>query len=93
MKLGFIGLGTMGRHMARHLVEAGHDVFDEQLVAEYFKTYWPDLGLDEQAFMQLARTPGELARGLGVPGFIAGTMVFMDMLFTAVLGSWLFQVK
>jgi 3-hydroxyisobutyrate dehydrogenase len=26
MKLGFIGLGTMGRHMARHLVEAGHDV-------------------------------------------------------------------
>lgn len=26
MKLGFIGLGTMGRHMARHLVEAGHEV-------------------------------------------------------------------
>ncbi|MFN0026910.1 MAG: NAD(P)-dependent oxidoreductase [Acidimicrobiales bacterium] len=26
MKLGFIGLGTMGRHMARHLIEAGHDV-------------------------------------------------------------------
>jgi 3-hydroxyisobutyrate dehydrogenase-like beta-hydroxyacid dehydrogenase len=26
VKLGFIGLGTMGRHMARHLVEAGHDV-------------------------------------------------------------------
>ncbi len=26
MKLGFIGLGTMGRHMARHLVQAGHEV-------------------------------------------------------------------
>ncbi len=26
MKLGFVGLGTMGRHMARHLVEAGHEV-------------------------------------------------------------------
>jgi 3-hydroxyisobutyrate dehydrogenase len=26
VKLGFIGLGTMGRHMARHLIEAGHDV-------------------------------------------------------------------
>ena len=26
MKLGFIGLGTMGRHMARHLIEAGHEV-------------------------------------------------------------------
>ena len=26
MKVGFIGLGTMGRHMARHVIEAGHDV-------------------------------------------------------------------
>lgn len=26
MKLGFVGLGTMGRHMARHLREAGHDL-------------------------------------------------------------------
>jgi len=26
MKLGFIGLGIMGRPMAKHLVEAGHDV-------------------------------------------------------------------
>lgn len=30
MKIGFIGVGTMGRHMAAHLQEAGHDltVFD-----------------------------------------------------------------
>ncbi len=26
MKIGFIGLGSMGRHMARHLILAGHDV-------------------------------------------------------------------
>ena len=26
MKLGFIGLGIMGRPMAKHLVQAGHDV-------------------------------------------------------------------
>lgn len=26
MKIGFIGLGVMGRHMARHLIEKGHEV-------------------------------------------------------------------
>jgi 3-hydroxyisobutyrate dehydrogenase len=26
MRVGFVGLGAMGLHMARHLVEAGHDV-------------------------------------------------------------------
>lgn len=26
-KVGFIGLGTMGRHMARHLIQAGHELF------------------------------------------------------------------
>lgn len=26
MKIGFIGLGTMGRHMAMHLIEAGHEL-------------------------------------------------------------------
>jgi starch phosphorylase len=40
-------------------VEAGHDVFDEQLVAEYFKNYWPELGLDQERFMALGRSPGE----------------------------------
>ncbi|MBI5631742.1 MAG: alpha-glucan family phosphorylase [Elusimicrobia bacterium] len=39
-------------------VEAGHDVFDEQLVAEYFRNYWPSLGLDQQSFLDLARSPG-----------------------------------
>ena len=26
MQVGFIGLGHMGQHMARHVAEAGHDV-------------------------------------------------------------------
>ena len=26
MRIGFIGLGNMGRHMARHLITAGHEV-------------------------------------------------------------------
>lgn len=26
MRIGFIGLGNMGRHMARHLIQAGHEV-------------------------------------------------------------------
>src|SRR4029450_7445853 len=26
MRIGFIGLGHMGQHMARHVAEAGHDV-------------------------------------------------------------------
>ena len=40
-------------------VEAGHDVFDEQLVAEYFKAYWAELGMDQERFLALARAPGE----------------------------------
>ena len=26
MQIGFIGLGHMGQHMARHVAEAGHDL-------------------------------------------------------------------
>ena len=40
-------------------VEAGHDVFEEPLIEEYFKDFWPSLGLDREAFMGLARVPGE----------------------------------
>ena len=39
-------------------VPAGHDVFPEDLVAEYFKTYWQALGLDKEQFLSLGRTPG-----------------------------------
>ena len=38
MKIGFIGLGIMGRPMAKHLVNAGHDVMvadlNQELVSE-----------------------------------------------------------
>ncbi len=40
-------------------VEAGHDVFDEHAVAEYFKDYWKDLGLSRDEFLDLGRSPGQ----------------------------------
>jgi 3-hydroxyisobutyrate dehydrogenase len=43
MQVGFIGLGHMGQHMARHVAEAGHDVAAYDLRAE--------------AVAQLTRTP------------------------------------
>lgn len=39
-------------------VEAGHDVFAEEMIAEYFSAYWPQLGLEREAFLDLARVPG-----------------------------------
>ncbi|MDD5628434.1 MAG: alpha-glucan family phosphorylase [Elusimicrobia bacterium] len=40
-------------------VEAGHDVFSEGLVAEYFGKYWGELGLDQEKFLELGRVPGQ----------------------------------
>src|SRR3979409_1477484 len=34
MQVGFIGLGHMGQHMARHVAEAGHDVAAYDLRAD-----------------------------------------------------------
>lgn len=39
-------------------VEAGHDVFSEDLVAEHFREYWPAMGLDQETFLELGRAPG-----------------------------------
>lgn len=39
-------------------VEAGHDVFAEEMIAEYFSSYWPQLGVDRERFMEFARVPG-----------------------------------
>ena len=39
-------------------VAAGHDVFPEPLIEEYFGTYWPELGLDREKFLALGRVPG-----------------------------------
>ncbi len=39
-------------------VEAGHDVFTEEMIAEHFSNYWPQLGVDRERFMEFARVPG-----------------------------------
>jgi len=39
-------------------VAAGHDIFDHELVAGYFKDYIKDLNIDMQKFLHLGATPG-----------------------------------
>jgi glycogen phosphorylase len=39
-------------------VEAGHDVFAEEMIAEYFSSYWPQLGVERERFLDFARVPG-----------------------------------
>ena len=39
-------------------VAAGHDIFDHELIAAYFRDYIKDLGIDMQQFLQLGATPG-----------------------------------
>jgi glycogen phosphorylase len=39
-------------------VAAGHDIFDHELIAGYFRDYIKDLGIDMQQFLQLGVTPG-----------------------------------
>lgn len=39
-------------------VEAGHDVFAEEMISEYFSSYWPQLGVEREAFLEFARVPG-----------------------------------
>lgn len=38
-------------------VPAGHDVFPPYLMDRYFNHYWPLLGLDREAFLNLGRSP------------------------------------
>ncbi len=38
-------------------VPAGHDVFPPYLMDRYFNHYWPQLGLDREAFLNLGRSP------------------------------------
>ncbi len=40
-------------------VPAGHDVFPEPLIEEYFKHYWPALGIDRERFLELGRFNGQ----------------------------------
>ncbi len=59
MKIGFIGLGNMGQHMARHVLEGGHDltVFDLSRDAGHPL---------EDAGATWANSPAEAARGADI---------------------------
>jgi glycogen phosphorylase len=39
-------------------VEAGHDVFAEEMIGEYFASYWPQLKVEREHFLDFARVPG-----------------------------------
>lgn len=44
MKTGFIGLGAMGCHMARHLLGAGHLIGVWNRTRETTQAWWVDAG-------------------------------------------------
>lgn len=50
-------------------VPAGHDVFPFQLMDKYFSHYYPILGLNRDAFLQLGVSPGEPASGFNMTAF------------------------
>ena len=39
-------------------VEAGHDVFAEETIGEYFADFWPQLKIEREQFLDFARVPG-----------------------------------
>jgi len=39
-------------------IPAGHDVFADKLIEQYFDHYWPSLGIDREAFLDLGRYDG-----------------------------------
>ncbi len=50
-------------------VPAGHDVFPFSLMEKYFHSYWPSLGLDNEAFMKLGMNPADPAAGFNMTAF------------------------
>ena len=50
-------------------VPAGHDVFPFQLIEKYFHSYWPDLGIDRDAFFQLGIHPEKPEAGFNMTAF------------------------
>ena len=50
-------------------VPAGHDVFPFQMIEKYFHSYWPDLGLDRDAFFQLGIHPEKPSAGFNMTAF------------------------
>jgi starch phosphorylase len=47
-------------------VPAGHDVFPFQMMEKYFRSYWPALRLDHDAFMRLGMHPKEPGAGFNM---------------------------
>ena len=47
-------------------VPAGHDVFPFSLMEKYFNAYWPSLGIDREAFLQLGVDPKEPSAGFNM---------------------------
>jgi glycogen phosphorylase len=47
-------------------VPAGHDVFPFYLMEKYFRSYWPDLGLKRDAFLDLGCHPGKPQQGFNM---------------------------
>jgi starch phosphorylase len=50
-------------------VPAGHDVFPFELMEKYFRDYWPALGLNHDAFLQLGMHPNEPNSGFNMTAF------------------------
>jgi 3-hydroxyisobutyrate dehydrogenase-like beta-hydroxyacid dehydrogenase len=83
MKIGFIGLGTMGRHMARHLQDAGHALVVNDIRREAATPHldagatWADspIQLAETSDVVFTSLPGPVemeAVALGANGLIHG---------------------
>src|SRR5207253_10776942 len=83
MRIGFIGLGTMGRHMASHLMKAGHElvVYDvrREAAAPHLRAgaSWADTPRDvaaatELVFTSLPGPPEAETVALGEQGVLAG---------------------
>ena len=83
MRIGFIGLGTMGRHMASHLMKAGHELVVHDVRREAAAPHlragasWADTPRDVAAATELVFTslpgPAEVeAVALGEQGLLAG---------------------
>jgi 3-hydroxyisobutyrate dehydrogenase-like beta-hydroxyacid dehydrogenase len=77
MKVGFLGLGAMGRHMARNVLEAGHDV------VVWNRTPDRAAPLVEQG-ATVADTPEAAARDADVVGFSLSTP---DVVREVILGE------
>jgi 3-hydroxyisobutyrate dehydrogenase-like beta-hydroxyacid dehydrogenase len=83
MKIGFIGLGTMGRHMASNLIKAGHALVVNDMRRDAAKAHleagatWADTPravatATEIVFTSLPGPPEVEAVALGADGLLAG---------------------